>query len=181
MSSFTKCVLYLAAIGASSFVLGRLVLKHWFCHDKSPYYAAYPEQEEVLYNALRVRKWKEKLPDMSEVFPGLLPSKKLPGSFTSQELPLMVQETCISEWIHGLLSFVGFGCVLIWQKLGGWIVSIIYVLGNLPYIIIQRHNRPKLLRLLARLEEKEAATAASARRGAYEKSSFTELQHRPGA
>ncbi len=64
---------------------------------------------------------------------------------------------------------------------GGWIIVSLYVLGNLPYLIIQRHNRPKLLRLLARLNEKGSGTWAKGREGFHESSSFIELQHGAGA
>lgn len=160
MSSFIKCLVYLVAIGVISFILGRVVPKRWFCYDKFPFHSKNPQKENDLYNALKVRKWKEKLPDMSTILPNIMPSKKLPTTITSEQLELMVQETCVAEAIHWFLSILGFGCVSIWKKAGGWIISSLYGLGNLLFVIIQRHNRPKLLRLLEILREREVVSAA---------------------
>lgn len=121
------------------------------------------------------------VPDMSVIFPRMMPSKRLTRAITSKELKLMIQETCIAEWIHRLLSLLGFGCMFIWKKAGGRILSILYALGNLPYIIIQRHNRPRLLQLLERLKEKESHASAKIQEAFYENSSDIELQHGTGA
>ena len=44
---------------------------------------------------------------------------------------------------------------LIWPGAGGIIVTVIYILlGNLPFIIIQRYNRPRLQRLYAMQQRK---------------------------
>jgi glycosyl-4,4'-diaponeurosporenoate acyltransferase len=144
--------------------------------DKFPYCAARPERENDIYNALGVRRRQDKVPDMSAILPGMMPSKRLPRAITSKQVHLMVQETCIAEWTHRLLSVLGFGCVFIWESAGGWIVSILYALGNLPYIIIQRHNRPRHLRLPERLKEKESDAAAKPRAVFHESDSFVELQ-----
>ena len=86
-----------------------------------------------------------------------MPSKKLSKSaVTAGQIELIIQETCIAEWIHGLLSVLGFGCIFIWKGLGGWIVSILYVLGNFPYIAIQRYNRPRLVNLLQKVRKRES-------------------------
>ena len=71
-------------------------------------------------------------------------------------LPRMLQETCVAEFIHVLLSILGFGAVFIVGGAWGWIISIVYFLaGNLPYIIIQRYNRPRLLRLEDGMKKQE--------------------------
>ena len=38
---------------------------------------------------------------------------------------------------------------------------VIYAVCNLPFIIIQRYNRPMLLRLLARMEARESRLASA--------------------
>ena len=61
----------------------------------------------------------------------------------------MIQETCIAEFVHIVLFVLGFGCVLIWEGPGGWMAAAVYnLLGNVPFILIQRYNRPRLQRLL---------------------------------
>ena len=137
-----RCLLYLAAIGAGSFILGRVLPKRLFHWERFPFRPFGWEKNGSVYNKLGIRRWKEKVPDMSAILPKLMPSKKLP--------------TCVAEWIHGLLCVLGFGCVLIWDGLWGWAVSVIYALGNMPDILIQRYNRPKLVRILQITREREA-------------------------
>ena len=57
------------------------------------------------------------------------------------------------------------GCILlaVWLRgqfgLGGWVVSVVYnLLGNVPFILIQRYNRPRLQHLMS-------AIGAAAERG----------------
>ena len=89
----------------------------------------------------------------------------------------MIQETCIAEWIHELLILIGFGCVFLWKGIGGWIVSLLYALGNLPYIIIQRYNRPKFIGLLKRLQAKEARRTNKKQEKTRGKGTYIELQY----
>lgn len=181
MSPFIECVVYLAVIGSLFFVIGRILPKRWFCYDKFPYRSSWPEKENSVYLSLGVRKWKDKLPDMCAILPDVMPAKKLPKLITAKQMKLMIQETCVAESVHGLLSLLGFGCVFIWKAAGGWLISLLYTLGNLPYIIIQRHNRPKLLRLLKKLRKKEFGVVAKEREIIYEDGSAVELQHGAGA
>lgn len=172
MMNLIRCVLYFALIGASGFILGRVLPKSMFSGDKAPFKLMGWERDGAVYNKLGIRRWKEKVPDMSTILPKLMPSKKMPRDATTAQLELMVEETCVAEWIHGLLAIAGFGCVLIWKGLWGWVISIIYFLGNIPFIIIQRYNRPKLMRILKR---------ARARESINEKCDHLELQHGTGA
>ncbi len=155
--SLVRCLAYLALIGASGFLLGRLVPKRLFRADRFPFRLYAWEQEGKIYNRIGVRRWKEKVPDMSAILPWVMPSKKLPKNATAEHVERMIQETCVAEWIHGLLCILGFGCVLIWKGFWGWAVSVLYLLGNLPDIIIQRYNRPKLVRILEREKRQKRA------------------------
>ena len=150
---FLRCVLYLAATGVAGFLLGRVLPKSWFCGDAFPYRTQPGEQK--LFRALRVKKWQSKVPDMSRLLPTLMPAKKLTAE-TFADLPRMIQETCVAELIHGLLSVTGLACLAIWPGPGGAVVTAVYILlGNLPFIIIQRYNRPRLQRLFALQQRKQ--------------------------
>ena len=147
------CFLYLAGTGILGFLLGRIVPKRWFCADRFPFRVR--PWEQTLYQALRVKQWQNRLPDMSRILPKLMPPKKMTADYGSR-LPRMLQETCVAEFIHVLLSILGFGAVFIVGGAWGWIISIVYFLaGNLPYIIIQRYNRPRLLRLEDGMKKQE--------------------------
>lgn len=148
-------MLFLALIGVTTFFFGRLLPKEWFRYGRFPYRSFTFEQEGRLYVKIGVRKWKEHFPDMSVILPKLIPSKRLPQSAAAFQVELMILESCVAEWIHILLAFLGFGCVMLWKGSGGWIISILYALGNLPYVIIQRYNRPKFIRLYQKLKARE--------------------------
>lgn len=155
MSGFLKCLIFLAVLSTTLFLLGRVLPKKWFHGERCPFRPFRFEKEGRIYHALGIRKWKDGFPDMSVLLPFLMPSKKLPKKLTAAHIELMIQETCVAEWAHGLLCLLGFGCVFLWNTVGGWILAVLYALGNIPYIIIQRYNRPKLTRLLRRLTAKE--------------------------
>ena len=68
----------------------------------------------------------------------------------------MIQETCVAELTHALLCLAGIAVFWIWPGPGGLILFLIDVfLGNLPFILIQRYNRPRLIRLMAAAERRE--------------------------
>lgn len=159
MNDVFKCLIYLALIGFAFFIIGRVLPKGLFSFEKFPFRSIMAEREGKIYQRIRVHKWKDSFPDMSRIFPFLTPSKNLSKTaVTTGRLEQMIQETCIAEWVHGLLIVLGFGCMWIWNGMGGWIISVLYAFGNLPYILIQRYNRPRLVKLLQGMRKKEGST-----------------------
>lgn len=149
---FWYCVIYIAVLGILSFIIGRLLPKGWFHADKFPYKTAAGEQK--IYQALRVKSWQSKVPDMSRLFRHIMPAKKMTAE-TVADIPRMLEETCVAELTHTLLSILGLAMLWLWPGWGGIIVTIIYILlGNVPFIIIQRYNRPRLQRLYAMQQRK---------------------------
>lgn len=118
---------------------------------------------------------------MSRIFSAVMPAKKLPRQMNVQNMERMVQETCVAELTHGMLCIMGVGCPLIWKSVGGWILFILYLLGNIPFILIQRYNRPKPIRLLNRLQLRENNNERKEQEITYEESSDIKLQHRARA
>ena len=149
---FWYCVIYIAVLGVLSFIIGRLLPKGWFHADKFPYKTAAGEQK--IYQTLRVKSWQSKVPDMSRLFRHIMPAKKMTAE-TVADIPRMLEETCVAELTHTLLSILGLAMLWLWPGWGGIIVTIIYILlGNVPFIIIQRYNRPRLQRLYAMQQRK---------------------------
>jgi len=70
----------------------------------------------------------------------------------------MLQETCVAEMIHSLLFVAGFHCLKLYPGTGGAVVVFLYnTFLNLPFIIIQRYNRPRLARLEKRIQKRKGA------------------------
>ena len=79
---------------------------------------------------------------------GDMVKKKLPDGNTPEGLRVLVLETCVAECVHWWLAVASLGIFFFWR--GGWAVvfCLVYnLLGNLPFQIIQRYNRPRLRRL----------------------------------
>lgn len=150
------CLIYYAVIGIIGFVVGRLVPKKWFVSDWFPYRSFGFEKDGAIYEKLKIKSWQNKALDMSKILPGIMPAKKLDKALDSKYIERMLRETCVAEFIHMLLCILGIYTFKIWRGLGGFLVFSVYtLLGNLPYILIQRYNRPKLQRLLIKVKQRE--------------------------
>ncbi len=142
-----KCLIYLAAMGIISFLLGRMLPYHWLDEAKFPFKIFAVERDGKIYEKIGVRKWQNKIPDMSKIVPNLMPAKQLNGNVPGK-LPVMIKETCVAELIHVLLGIAGLYCLVLWKGMGGIWMTILYEIGNLPFIVVQRYNRPRMVKLL---------------------------------
>lgn len=144
---FWKCMVYLALVSFACFLVGRLLPAEWFRADCFPFRTFLFEKEGRIYGKLHIRRWQNRLPDMSRILPGSMPPKRLESDYR-EKLPELIRETCVAELIHGILCILGLWCIKKWKGIGGWILAGLNLLGNAAYILIQRYNRPRLVRLL---------------------------------
>lgn len=104
--------------------------------------------EKTLYKMLRVKKWKGKMPSYN------------PSSYMTRDNDLdnIVNTMCRNEVIHevnALLSFVpilfslAFGTIVVFV-----ITSIIACCVDLIFVVMQRYNRPRLVRLIERMNKR---------------------------
>ena len=148
--NFIRCAVYLAATGIIGFLSGRILPKKWLRPDKGLFRCFPFEKSGKIYEKLGIHRWQNKVPDMSRILPFMMPAKKLGRDF-GERLPDMICETCIAEIIHLLLCFSGSYCLKLWPGAGGFAVTAIYILLlNFPFVLIQRYNRPRLIRLQQR-------------------------------
>jgi len=147
MTGWRSCVCYLALTGLGAFVLGRVLPPFLLREDCFPYASFSFERDGRIYECLHIKAWQNKLPDMSRILPGALPRKRLETHYKAT-LPDMVRETCAAELTHGLLCVTGLYCLRLWPGVGGAVVTALNTLVNGLYILIQRYNRPRLLRLM---------------------------------
>lgn len=162
MRLFWKCFAYFALIGTIAHFVGLGLSRLHFSARKAPWRSAKWEQDGRFWDrTLHVRRWMNRLPDMSRIMPDMAP-KRLMGKATPGKVAVLIRETCVAELVHWLLILFGFECVTIWPGTGGWVMSLLYALGNLPFIMIQRYNRPRFVRLHAWLSEKQAQDEAGA-------------------
>ena len=153
---FALSVLYVSFIGVLSFFIGLILPRSWFKEDCFPYKTAEFENGGKIYEKLAIRKWKAKVPDMSKVMKDMLPKTVSYGA-NSNDLQMLIKETCVAEFIHFALCILSLGVYYFWKNEIGIILSGIAVFCNIPFILIQRYNRPHLnaLRDRKRLREEK--------------------------
>lgn len=107
--------------------------------------------EKRLYEVLRVKKWKDKMPTFA---PEMLDLRV----HTWEEI---AGAMCQSEVVHSIivvLSFVPILATLIWGAF--WVFFITSVLSACVeslFVIMQRYNRPRIMRMIEREKAKENA------------------------
>ena len=154
MKRLWRSVLYLAAISVLSNLAGGCISRH-FRTDVFPFKPYAFERGGRIYDRLHIRKWKDKLPDMSKYLRSL-PRKALTDTSCGR-VKLLIQETCVAEIVHAALMVLALP-VLLCEEWWATVMVLLYdLVGNLPFIMIQRYNRPRLLRLADKLERREEA------------------------
>ena len=103
--------------------------------------------EPGLYRLLRLRKWKRKLPTYA------------PDSFALQKtsVAVVIQNTCHAEIVHEVLAMLSFVPVIFSIWFGAFVVffltSLAAAIVELVFSGLQRFNRPRLLRLQAKMKD----------------------------
>ena len=154
MKKLWQSVLYLAVISVLSNLAGMCIGRN-FRADAFPFKPYAFERQGRFYEKLRIRKWKNRVPDMSKYL-RFLPRKQLTDTSCGR-VKLLVQETCVAELVHGGLMILALPVLLCREWWAVLLVAVYDLLGNLPFILIQRYNRPRLLRLAEKLERREGA------------------------
>lgn len=145
---FLDCVLFLVISGLAIFLIGRIFPRQWIKADKFPFKSYKWEQNGKFYEKLKVKKWKTKLPDASviigKIFPKFMPKKRINGA-DKRNIKVLVKETCVAEFTHLTSALLGLFCIKLWKGWGA-LVSAVWIALNLPFVIIQRYNRPRLIK-----------------------------------
>ena len=68
---------------------------------------------------------------------------------------LLFKPITVTARFDGKLCITAYGIEFFWAGPMGSFLALITILGNIPFIIIQRYNRPMLVSLAERLEERE--------------------------
>jgi glycosyl-4,4'-diaponeurosporenoate acyltransferase len=113
------------------------------------------EREGRWYDsAWRIRRWKDSLPEGGAFFGGGFSKRSLPGR-DDAHLGRFVIETRRAELTHWVV--MAFGPVFfLWNPWWLALVMMTYgIVANLPCILVQRYNRGRLERVLARRRRRE--------------------------
>lgn len=143
-------VLYIVLLGVAAHVVGEALPRRWFHFDRRPYRCRDWERGGAAYERLGVQRCKLRVPDASRYAPDMV-KKRFSGKPTAATLERLLQETCVAECIHWVLLACSAGLWLLLRGVAGTVATALYALSHLPFIIIQRYNRPRLARLYLRL------------------------------
>lgn len=153
---FLFCLIYLLTLSVFVFFIGRIIPRSWIKEDKFPFKSFKWEKNGLIYEKLKIKKWKTKLPDASlvlnKIIPNLYPTKRMKNS-DKEKTKILIKESCVAEGTHKVVSILGFLCIYIWKSFGGVTVAVAFYLFNVPFIIIQRYNRPRLKKLANKLSD----------------------------
>lgn len=108
------------------------------------------EKKGTLWNTLfRVRKWKDKVPEGGRIFPGSYNKSELQDK-NPAALKSFITEINRAEITHWMIIF-SLPLIFTFNPRWTYILHGSYaLLSNIPFIIIQRYNRPRFERLYKR-------------------------------
>lgn len=109
---------------------------------------AWEQSGEIYEKLFRVRRWKSWLPSGGKFF-GIFSINSFRSTANTYTDKWLI-ESCRAEFTHwlALLPAVLF---FLWNPFNAWMMNIAYALcANLPCIISQRYNRPRVMKLLKR-------------------------------
>ena len=110
--------------------------------------------EQRIWKVLRVPRWKDHLPEWGHVFHF---QKRSLQTISPAYIERFIQETKYAELGHVAMAILGFLCIPLnppSQFTMALCCALVNMCIQLPFCIIQRYNRPRLLRIQQRLIQK---------------------------
>ena len=151
---FILSIAYIAGAGIAAHFIGEALPRDRLDPRRPPFAPWRWEQNGRIYRALGVHLWKDKLPDMSRIAPDMV-RKAVPLTASSADAERVARETCVAEVVHWVLMLLSFIIYLLYPRPLGALLAVLYGLSHVPFIIIQRYNRPTLATLAVRLKQRE--------------------------
>jgi glycosyl-4,4'-diaponeurosporenoate acyltransferase len=110
--------------------------------------------EKRLYKKIHLVKWKDKLPELGRMMN--FEKKHLKKQVSLKYIDKFILETYYAEFGHLAIAILGFLCILVnpseYIRMA-LICSVINFIIQIPFCLIQRYNRPRLVRLKSRLNK----------------------------
>lgn len=120
--------------------LARLQRDGWLLSPRS-----FEQGGRVYERRLRIQRWKDRVPEAGALFPGGVSKRHV-----TRDLERFVTETRRAEYGHWLAMACAPAFAL-WNPPIGLVLMTAYsVVANAPFIAIQRYNRQRAQRILAR-------------------------------
>jgi len=125
-----------------------------FSPDRFFYRAHRFEKQGRIYDSIfRVSRWKHLLPDGGTVWKKRGYAKRRLLNFTEENLNKYLIESCRAEMTHWLAIIPFWVFWFFTPPFVPWIMLLYAVIINFPCIIAQRYNRPRIERLLRKMND----------------------------
>jgi len=111
---------------------------------------------------LRVRYWKDRLPEAGALFAGGWAKDRL-RSFELEHLERFAAETRRAEWVHWANIAFGVSFVVWAEPVVAVVMTVFGVVVHLPFVVVQRYNRARLLSVIANSRRRRMHPNGSAR------------------
>lgn len=110
---------------------------------------------------LRIRSWKDRLPEAGDLFTGGVSKRRLPGR-GRDGIEGFVRETRRAELAHWM-CLVPLPMCALWNPPVGFVAMVVYGFAvNLPFIAVQRYNRSRCQRVLTTRTERSSRSRSRA-------------------
>ncbi len=150
---FLRFASIVITMGVAAFFIGESLPREKFNPEKFPFACWKWEKEGKIYDYLGLRYWKTHVPDMSKYIPRTF-SKQGNFSRDPKHLRKLVLETCSAEAVHWALIAMSFVFPIFMDE-AGILSMILYIIGNLASVVIQRYNRPRIMKIVHILETRK--------------------------
>lgn len=153
-SSALRYIIAAGITGVATLFLGIPVPRSIFRPDRFPFRPYAFEKDGAVYTKVYVHKWKDLMPDASKVI-SKMTKKRIHKNVDAAALERLVQETCVAESVHWILIALTPLYSIGIPRGYGILFSVLYALGNLVFIIIQRYNRPRFIKACELMKKRE--------------------------
>jgi glycosyl-4,4'-diaponeurosporenoate acyltransferase len=114
---------------------------------------------EFYQRIFRVKVWKKLLPELGDIVKSVFPKKRI-KEYTREYLQKYIFESCKSEVTHWSIIFSTLSFFLWSEFEPAMMIVILAIILNLPYIIIQRYNRPRIMVMVENIEGRQSRVPA---------------------
>jgi glycosyl-4,4'-diaponeurosporenoate acyltransferase len=152
-------------VANSVFLVGISFASGYLCHFipfsfyniKNPIFKKrFWELEGKLYEKVFfVKYWKDIVPEAGELIKIHPFDKKKLKSKEKSFIERFIIETCRAELVHILIFLSTPFAFLFNPPIGDYLMAAYGILANIPFIIIQRYNRIRFVKVLEKIEKKE--------------------------
>lgn len=152
---FSRNVLLFALLSMLNTAVSLILPENLFLYIKWLFKERKWEHGGTVYQKLfNIKKWKDRLPELSDIIKKNFSKKKL-YSFNIEYLKKYIIESCRSELCHWMIVV---SVIVFSSWFNDDMINFIFILAiilNVPYIMIQRFNRPRIINVMQKNVEKE--------------------------